>query len=205
MARRKATVNYLIVDDLSVPPEEQKGTLIAVEGRQDTEANRKKALETAMQLWEEGELEGFADGLSLDNVMFAPGNSATSGSKVAATAELPLLPLQKAARDAVALINLSIDRAEAISEATPLLPILEAAEKGERLTEEQKNQARDKSFSKILTRLANSVAEHQQFLETPGVVTSIQMLIAIIKDDRMMTPAEILPPSAPDSDEDEVA
>ena len=200
MARRKATVNYLIVDDLSVPPEEQKGTLIAVEGRQDTEANRKKALETAMQLWEDGELEGFADGLSLDNVMFAPGNSATSGAKVAATAELPL---QKAARDAVALINLSIDRAEAISEATPLLPILEAAEKGERLTEEQKNQARDKSFSKILTRLANSVTEHQQFLETPGVVTSIQMLIAIIKDDRMMTPAEILPPSAPNPDADE--
>ncbi|MDJ1171802.1 hypothetical protein PMG71_20440 [Roseofilum sp. BLCC_M154] len=204
MGRKKATVNYLIVDDLSVSPEDQKGTLIAVEGRRNTEANRQKALDKAIELWQEGQLEGFPDGLSLENVLFAPGASgpAIDSSNAAIEEELPL---QKAARDVVTLIDLLINRGEAIQEATPLLPILEAAEKGQKLTEEQTMQARDKSFSKILTRLANSVTEHQQFVETPGIMESIKMIIAIIKDDRLITPEQILPPPAskPEDEEDE--
>jgi len=201
MGRKKATVNYLIVDDLSVPPEDQKGTLIAVEGRRNTEGNRQKALDKAIELWQEGQIEGFPDGLSLENVLFAPGASGPAiDSSSAATEEE--LPLQKAARDVVTLIDLLIHRGQAIQEATPLLPILEAAEKGQKLTEEQTAQAKDKSFSKILTRLANSVTEHQQFVETSGVIESIQMIIAIIKDDRLITPEQILPPSSSETEEE---
>jgi hypothetical protein len=192
MGRKKATVNYLIVDDLNVPPEDQKGTLIAVEGRRNTEANRQKALDKAIELWQEGQLEGFPDGLSLENVLFAPGASGEVTEPSSAGQEEEL-PLQKAARDVITLIDLLINRGEAIQEATPLLPILEAAERGQKLTEEQTVQARDKSFSKILTRLANSVTEHQQFVETPGIMESIKMIIAIIKDDRLITPEQILP------------
>ncbi len=199
MARKKATVNYLIVDDLSVPPEDQKGMLIAVEGRRNTEANRQKALEMAIELWQEGQLEGFPDGLSIENVVFAPGNSAVVSEESSAHSDVEL-PLQKAARDVVTLIDLLINRGEAIAEAVPLLPILEAAEKGQKLTEEQAAQARDKSFSKIITRLANSVTDHQQFLETPGVMESIRMIIAIIKDDRLIIPAQLL--STPDEDDE---
>ncbi|MDB9518087.1 hypothetical protein PN466_14140 [Roseofilum reptotaenium CS-1145] len=201
MGRKKATVNYLIVDDLSVPPEDQKGTLIAVEGRRNTEPNRQKALDKAIELWQEGQLEGFADGLSLENVIFAPGTSGTATEAYSASSEEEL-PLQKAARDVITLIDLLIHRGEAIQEATPLLPILEAAEKGQKLTEEQTAQARDRSFSKILTRLATSVTEHQTFVETPGVMESIQMIIAIIQDDRLITPEQILPPSSNETEEE---
>ncbi|MBP0012556.1 MAG: hypothetical protein J7540_09750 [Roseofilum sp. SID2] len=201
MGRKKATVNYLIVDDLSVPPEDQKGTLIAVEGRRNTEANRQKALDKAIELWQEGQLEGFADGLSLENVIFAPGTSGAATETYSASSEEEL-PLQKAARDVITLIDLLIHRGEAIQEATPLLPILEAAEKGQKLTEEQTAQARDRSFSKILTRLATSVTEHQTFVETPGVMESIQMIIAIIQDDRLITPEQILPPASNETEEE---
>lgn len=202
MGRKKATVNYLIVDDLSVPPEDQKGTLIAVEGRRNTEANRQKALDKAIELWQEGQLEGFSDGLSLENVIFAPGTSGPATEAYSASSEEEL-PLQKAARDVITLIDLLIHRGEAIQEATPLLPILEAAEKGQKLTEEQTAQARDRSFSKILTRLATSVTEHQTFVETPGVMESIQMIIAIIQDDHLITPEQILPPSSNETEEEE--
>ena len=201
MGRKKATVNYLIVDDLSVPPEDQKGTLIAVEGRRNTEANRQKALDKAIELWQDGQLEGFPDGLSLENVIFAPGPSGAATDSSSASPEEEL-PLQKAARDVITLIDLLIHRGEAIQEATPLLPILEAAEQGQKLTEEQTVKARDKSFSKILTRLATSVTEHQQFVETSGVMESIQMIIAIIKDDRLIAPEQILPPSSSDTEEE---
>ncbi|MDJ1172474.1 hypothetical protein [Roseofilum capinflatum] len=201
MGRKKATVNYLIVDDLSVPPEDQKGTLIAVEGRRNTEGNRQRALDKAIELWQEGQIEGFPDGLSLENVLFAPGASGPAIDSSSAAIEEEL-PLQKAARDVVTLIDLLINRGQAIQEATPLLPILEAAEKGQKLTEEQTAQAKDKSFSKILTRLANSVTEHQQFVETSGVIESIQMIIAIIKDDRLITPEQILPPSSSETEEE---
>lgn len=190
--RKKATVNYLIIDNLEQPPDLQTATIVTVEGRTDTEANRHKALEKALELWEEGALNGFPNGLTIENVIFSPPSPPDMNTVI----ESGELPIQKAAREVCQLVDLMVNRSEAIAEATPLLPILEAAEKGEKLTAEQQTQAKDKGFGKTLTKLANAVADHQEFAETPGVWDSLKMIIAVIKDDRLITPEEINPPSA---------
>lgn len=185
MTRQKSTVSYTVIDDLSLPPEQQKGTVIQIEGRGgDTTQNRKRAFEVALDMFEKGELIGFPDGLSLDNIIYAP------PSNESPTKEENLRPIQKAAREALKTVELFIAKQEAIDAATPCLEIIEiaASNNGKRLTSEQIAIAKDKAFVKTINGLADAIAAQEIFLESAEGLT--EMIAAIVRDGRIVATQE---------------
>lgn len=185
MTRQKSTVSYTVIEDLSVPPEQQKGTVIQIEGRGgDTPQNRKRALEVALSMFENGELTGFPDGLSLENIVYAP------PSNESATTEENLRPIQRAAREALKTVELFIAKQEAIDAATPCLEIIEiaAANNGKRLSSEQIAIAKDKAFGKTINNLADAIAAQESFLESAEGLT--EMIAAIVRDGKIVATKE---------------
>jgi hypothetical protein len=173
MTRQKSTVSYTVIEDLSVPPEQQKGTVIQIEGRGgDTVQNRN------------GELTGFPDGLSLENIVYAP------PSNESATTEENLRPIQRAAREALKTVELFIAKQEAIDAATPCLEIIEiaAANNGKRLSSEQIAIAKDKAFGKTINNLADAIAAQESFLESAEGLT--EMIAAIVRDGKIVATKE---------------
>ncbi len=192
MTRQKSTVNYTVIDDLSLPPEAQKATVIQVEGRGgDTQKNRERALEMALKMFENGEITGFPDGLNLENIVYTP------PIEESATPEEDLRPIQRAAREALKTVELFIQKQEAIEAATPCLEILEiaAANNGKRLTSEQITQAKDRSFGKTINNLADAIATQEIFLESSEGLT--EMITAIIKDGQIVASTEDIEKAAP--------
>lgn len=185
MTRQKSTVSYTVIDDLSLPPETQKGTVIQVEGRGgDTPKNRERALEIALKMFEDGEITGFPDGLNLENIVYTPPVDEP------ATPEETLRPIQRAAREALKTVELFIQKQEAIDAATLCLEILEiaVANNGKRLTYEQVAQAKDRSFGKTINNLADAIATQEIFLESAEGLT--EMITSIIRDGQIVATAE---------------
>ncbi len=184
MTRQKSTVSYTVIDDLSLPPESQKGTVIQVDGRGgDTARNRERAFEMALKMFEDGELTGFPDGLNIENIVYTP-----PIEEAAPTEELR--PIQRAAREAIKTVELYIQKQEAVDAATPCLEILEiaASNNGKRLTSEQVSCAKDRSFAKLINGLADAIASQEVFLESAEGLT--EMIAGIIKEGKVVATGE---------------
>ena len=184
MTRQKSTVSYTVIDDLSLPPEAQKGTVIQVDGRGgDTSRNRERAFEIALKMFEDGELTGFPDGLNIENIIYTPPIDEPSPPG-------ELRPIQRAAREAIKTVELYIQKQEAVDAATPCLEILEiaAANNGKRLTSEQVSHAKDRSFAKLINSLADAIASQEVFFESAEGLT--EMIAAIIKEGKIVATGE---------------
>ena len=184
MTRQKSTVSYTVIDDLSLPPEAQKGTVIQVDGRGgDTSRNRERAFEMALKMFEDGELTGFPDGLNIENIIYTPPIDEASPAE-------ELRPIQRAAREAIKTVELYIQKQEAVDAATPCLEIIEiaAGNNGKRLTSEQVSCAKDRSFAKLINGLADAIASQEVFLESAEGLT--EMIAAIIKEGKIVATGE---------------
>ena len=181
MPRGKSTVEYVAINDLTKPINEQSGYVLVVEGRGGyTDKNRQKALELALHKYSSGELpiDKFPDGLTLEHIL----PDADSGSDVG---EIELLPIQVGAREAADLARLQADVQDAIEEVMPYQGVLEKLKDLQSsslpmLTNEEKEQVLDKNFSKALHQMASAIANQSDYQQQCS--GSYKLIIDIISE-----------------------
>ncbi len=167
MPRRKSTVEYVAISDLSIPSKEQEGYLLIVEGRGGyTEKNQEKALELALTKFQSGEIpsDSFPDGITLEHIKPAaplPSNEVDS----------ELLPIQIGAREVAELARLYVEVQDTIKSALPYRETLKKLtdcgnDPQSWLTDEEKEQIRNNKFSKALTQAANAIAAQDNYRQT---------------------------------------
>ncbi len=167
MARRKSTVEYVAISDLSIPPTEQEGYLLVVEGRGGyTEKNQSKALELALTKFQSGDIpsDSFPDGITLEHIK--PAAPLTLN-----LVESELLPIQIGAREVAELARLHVEVQDTIKLALPYRETLKkltdcVSESQSWLTDEEKEQIRNKNFANALTQAANAIAAQDNYRQT---------------------------------------
>lgn len=181
MPRGKSTVEYVVISDLTKPVDEQEGYVLVVEGRGGyTDKNRQKALELALCKYEEEEfpVDEFPDGITLEHVLPA-------APEPPILDEQELLPIQIGAREAADLARLQADVQDAIEEIMPYKETLEKLknygnEFQPMLSNEEKEQVRDKNFPKALNQMASAIISQDDYQKS--CTGNYKLIIKIIED-----------------------
>ncbi len=170
MPRRKSVTYFVAVNDLSQPPSEQEGFLIEVPQKGgDTPANREKAREIVLGMWEQGEIKAdlFPNGLNEENIFYVPPDSPRLQKSDAIKASRPIPPIVEGAQEIIHLTKLQLEVQEAAEEAAPYVPIIEAVLSGTRpLNSSEREIARDKKYAKAISKLGEMVASQSDYRES---------------------------------------
>jgi hypothetical protein len=161
MGRRKSTVNFVAVSDITKPATDQEGILVTVEGRGgDTATNREKALELVNRMWEDGEIaaEHFPDGVTQDNLFYVPDDNPEPLNPAA------LSPIVQGAQEIIQLTKLQLEAQDAADEAAPYIPIIEAVLARTRpLTPEERELAKERKYGKVIERMGAVIASQEDY------------------------------------------
>lgn len=170
MAPRKQSLTYAVVEDITVPPEQQQAHLIKVSPKggdlSDSSSNRQRALKQALDdLVDNPDLKAkFPDGLSIDNLVFVTPTDSPE-TDTSATDDIEQPPLIRAAQEILRKVQLHVDYQNAVEASAPYSDILQAVHNGTWLTKEQLELATDKSLPKILVAAAKATSDYQKFWE----------------------------------------
>lgn len=169
MPRTASVTHFVAISDLSQPPNTQSGILIEVAGKGgNSRQNRAKALEIALKMWQNGEIEEdqFPDGLTEENIVYVPSDNDPVESPQNSQKTTKIPPIVRGAQEIVELTKLQLDVQDLAQEAEIYLPIIQAVLGRTRpLTTKEKELVQDKQFAKTLEKLALTIAKQEQYRE----------------------------------------
>ncbi len=176
MARTKTRIQYTLKD--------YPGTIIEVESTKDDEKARDLALQEILKrVDDENEntfnSESFADGLSVDDLIFV--EQTKNNDRKIASGERELEPLELAAKEIAqfALLRITLQESQGVTK--KYLSAIEALFQPTPLTSEQIEIFQTKEFTKKLEILANAKVEYDRFL--PQAEIAWQLLKPLILGD----------------------
>ena len=173
MARTKTRIQYTLKD--------YPGTIIEIESTKDDEKARKLALEEIMRRVDDENdntfnSESFADGLSVDDLIFV--EPTKNNERKSPSIDRELEPLELAAKEIAqfALLRITLQESQGVTQ--QYLSAIEALFQPTPLTPEQIEIFQTKEFTKKLEILANAKVEHDKFL--PKAELAWQLLKPLI-------------------------